>query len=558
MTKQFKWLNQDSRAFLEADYLLPGQSAEERIRLIADHAEKLSGIEGFGDKFYDYMGRGWYSLSSPVWANYGTDRGLPVSCFGSYVEDNMESILTTHAEVGMLSKYGGGTSGFFGDVRPRGASIQDKGVSSGAVHFMELFDKLTNVVSQGSVRRGFFSAYLPIDHDDFDEFVSIGHDGHNIQNITHGVTVSDEFLNKMIDGDKEARRRWAKVIDMRGQVGYPYIFFEDNVNNQKPEVFKDKRIYASNMCSEIALPSGPDETFVCVLSSINLLHYDEWKDTDAVETLTIFLDTVCTEFIQVAEKMRETKPQAVAMIERAVTFCKRYRALGLGVLGFHSYLQSKMIPFESREAAMWNLEMIKLIRQKAEAASHKLFDPHYGYSERPTTDKRNATLLAIAPTKSSSFILGGVSQGIEPEMSNFYIKDLAKAKVTVKNPYLEALLTSKGVDKEEVWDVIRKTDGSVQTLNCLTQEEKDVFKTMAEINPETIIDYAAVRQPYIDQAQSLNLMIDPDTHPKEINALYLKAWQLGVKTLYYQYSLNAAQVLRRKQVMNEGCAACEG
>jgi ribonucleoside-diphosphate reductase alpha chain len=557
MTKdKYYWLNDDSRLFLKRGYLAENQTAEERIKQIADHAEKLTGIQGFSEKFEDYMSRGWFSLSSPVWANYGTDRGLPVSCFGSYIEDDMASILATHAEVGMLSKFGGGTSGYFGSIRPRGAMIDQKGQSSGSVHFMELFDKLTNVVSQGSVRRGFFSTYLPIEHEDFDEFVGIGSEGHSIQNLTHGVTVSDAFMDKMIAGDSEARRRWAKVIQMRSEAGYPYIFWSDTVNKNKPEVFEDKTIWASNMCTEIALPSSKDETFVCVLSSMNLLHYDEWKDTDAVETLTIFLDSVCTEFINVAEEMRKTKPQAIAMIDRALNFCKRYRALGLGVLGFHSYLQSKMIPFESREAAKWNLEMIKLINGKAQDAREQMFRQR-DTGEALNMGNYNATLLAIAPTKSSSFILGGVSQGIEPEWSNYYIKDLAKTKVTQVNPYLKQLLIEKDKDTYEVWQSIKEADGSVQHLDFLSQREKDTFKTFIEINPETIIDYAATRQPYIDQAQSINLMIDPNMPTREINKLYIKAWQSGLKTLYYQYSLNAAQASKREKYMKKGCAACE-
>jgi ribonucleoside-diphosphate reductase alpha chain len=539
---KYYWLNNDSRLFLSRGYLKQGQTAEERIKEIADHAEKLTGIEGFSSKFEDYMSRGWFSLSSPVWANYGTDTGFPVSCFGSYIEDNMESILNTHAEVGMLTKYGGGTSGYFGDIRPRGTDISGGGKSDGSVRFMELFDKLTNVASQGNVRRGYFSAYLPIDHPDFDEFIGVGEEGHPIQNLTHGVCVSDDFMNRMIEGDADARKKWARVLQMRTRVGYPYVFWSDTVNSNKPEVFKDKTIWASNLCSEIALPSSEDETFVCVLSSMNLLHYDEWKDTDAVEVLTEFLDSVCTEFINRAEEMRKEKPHAIALIDRALTFCKRYRALGLGVLGFHSYLQYKMMPFESREAARWNLEMIQLIREKAEKASKG----------------RNATLLAIAPTKSSSFILGGVSQGIEPEWSNFYIKDLAKTKVTQKNIYLDELLKSKNLnDYEEVWESIKQADGSVQHLDCLTDTEKAVFKTFVELNPETIIDYAATRQPFIDQGQSLNLMVDPNLPLKEVNQLYIRAWQSGVKTLYYQYNLNAAQALRREKYMKQGCASCE-
>lgn len=548
--KDYEWLNDEARLFLARGYLAEGQTAEDRIKVIADHAETLSGIDGFSKKFQNYMAKGWFSLSSPVWANYGTDRGLPVSCFGSYIEDDMSSILKTHGEVGMLSKFGGGTSGYFGSLRGRGAPISDKGNSSGAVHFMQLFDTLTNVVSQGSVRRGYFSSYLDIDHPDFEEFVGIGSEGHPIQNITHGVCVSDDFMNRMIDGDKEARKRWAKVIQARNNVGYPYIFWTDTVNNNKPEVFKDKKIHASNMCSEIALPSSKDETFVCVLSSLNLLHYDEWKHTDAVETLTIFLDTVCTEFINVYEGVLHEDQQD--LLKRAYKFVKKYRALGLGVLGWHSYLQSKMISFESKEAAKLNVEIFKSIEKQAKEGSM--------YSENGETPyQRNATLMAVAPTKSSSFILGGVSQGIEPEFSNFYIKDLAKVKTTRKNPFLEKLLKDKGLDTKEVWDSIKNSDGSVQHLDGLDVLEKEVFKTFIEINPETIIDQAAIRQTYIDQAQSLNLMVDPSLPTKDINALYIRAWKTGVKTLYYQYNLNASQSLKREKYMNsQGCAACEG
>lgn len=547
--QKFKWLTKDSRTFLSRGYLKKGQTVEERVREISDRAEQLSGIEGFSDKFFDYMSKGWISLSSPVWSNYGNDKGLPVSCFGSFISDSMESILLTHAEVGMLSKFGGGTSGYFGALRPRGSEIKDNGESSGAVHFMELFDKLTDVVSQGSVRRGYFSAYLDIEHDDFYEFIGVGTEGHPIQNLTTGVCVSDSFMQKVLNKDKEACKRWAKVIQSRSEVGFPYIFWTDTVNRNKPIDFTDLTIYASNMCSEICLPSSEDDTFVCVLSSLNLLHYDEWKDTDLVETMIVFLDSVCEEFIGKITKMFVYKPEAARLLKRALSFAMKYRALGLGVLGFHSYLQSRMIPFESREAAKWNLEMMKLICSKAYEAADKLEEKN---------NVRNTTLLAIAPTKSSSFILGNVSQGVEPEFSNFYIKDLAKIKVTQKNKYLEALLENKGRNTDDVWDSIKMADGSVQHLDFLTQEEKDVFKTFIEINPETVIDYASVRQEYIDQSQSVNLMVDPNLPVKDINALYIRAWQSGLKTLYYQYNLNAAQAMQREKYMKKGCSACEG
>ena len=545
----FEWLNDESRRFLSRGYLLEGQTPEQRIREIANKAEEYLGMPGFANRFFDYMGKGYFSLSSPVWANYGLDRGLPVSCFGSYIEDDIGSILYTHAENGMLMKGGGGTSGYFGALRHRGAEIKNSGESNGAVHFMQMFDTLANVISQGNVRRGYFSAYLNIEHPDADEFLDIGTEGNPIQGLTTGITVSSEFIKRVVNGDKEARRIWAKVLKRRSEIGFPYILFSDNVNNNKPEVYKDKHIYASNMCSEIALPSNADETFTCVLSSINLLHWDELKETDAIETLTMFLDTVVTEFIK--------KTEGKKYYERSHNFAKRHRALGLGVLGWHSYLQSEMLPFEGREAAQKNLEIAKTLKEKTYAASAVLA-VKFGEPEMlEGHHRRNTTLMAIAPTKSSSTILGQVSQSIEPEFSNFYVKDLSKTKMTVKNPYLRAYLQGMAKDTDEVWESIRLADGSVQHLDFLSDDVKMVFKTFAEINPYTIIDQASIRQEYIDQAQSLNLMIPPDMPVKEINALYMYAHGMGIKSLYYQYSMSQAQVLSRKKALLEGCAACE-
>ena len=548
----FKWLNEESRLFLSRGYLLEGQTAEERIWDIAKKAEEYLKIEGYAKKFYDYMGRGYYSLSSPVWANYGQQRGLPVSCFGSYIDDNMESILYGHAENGMLMKGGGGTSGYFGAVRHRGAPITNNGQSSGAVHFMQMFDTLASVVSQGSVRRGFFSAYLPIEHPDADEFLEIGTEGNPIQGLTHAVTVTSEFIEKLRNGDAQARKLWAKTLQRRSEIGYPYIFFTDNVNNGRPEIYKDKdmKVFASNMCSEIALPSNPDETFTCVLSSINLLHWDELKQTDAIETLTYFLDTVVTEFILKTEDKK--------YYERANLFAKRHRALGLGVLGWHSYLQSNMVAFEGRDAAKKNLEIAQTIKERTYSASAELAKIYGEPDLLKGYGRRNTTLMAIAPTKSSSSILGQVSQSIEPEFSNYYVKDLAKTKMTIKNPYLTTLLQSYEKDTDEIWESIRKADGSVQHLQFLTEHERNVFKTFAEINPYDIINQAAIRQEYIDQAQSINLMIPADMPVKELNALYLYAHDMGIKSLYYQYGMSQAQALSRKKVMNDGCASCEG
>jgi ribonucleoside-diphosphate reductase alpha chain len=562
----FDWVNEESITFLRRGYLSEGEEPLERIRTIANHAEKLLGIEGFADKFYDYMGKGWYSLSSPVWANFGKKRGLPVSCFGSNIGDNIESILYTQAEVGEMSKMGGGTSGYFGNIRGRGAEITDNGHAPGAVHFMNLFQSVVDNISQGSTRRGRFSPYLPIEHPDIMEFLEIGTEGATIQDLTHAVTVTDQFMEEMIAGDTEKRAAWAKVIQRRGEIGYPYIMFHDTMNKNTVDVYKDKdaKIYNSNLCSEIALHNSEEESFVCVLSSMNVLHFDEWKDTDAVETMTMFLDAVVTEFLTKIEDIRDNGTlegkRGFFFLEKAYNFAKRQRALGLGVLGWHSLLQSRNLPFDSKESAKLNIEVFKLIKDKSYSASQQLAEmfgePEYlkGYG------RRNVTLNAIAPTTSSAFILGQVSQSIEPIWSNCYVKDVAKLKVTIKNPILQKLLQELGKDDKETWNSIKQNDGSVQHLDFLTQEQKEIFRTFAEINQSTIINQAAIRQDYIDQSQSLNLMIAPDMPTKDVNKLLIDAWKLGVKTLYYQHSMNSAQAFSRKKLgLNDlHCVACEG
>ncbi len=556
-----EWLTENSRKFLAGGYLEEGTSAEDRIREIADGAEKILGIDGFSDKFYGYMEEGFYSLASPVWSNFGKKRGLPISCYGSNMADDIGNILYTQSEVGMMSKLGGGTSGYFGNLRGRGVPIKNNGHSSGSVHFMQLFESMVDVVSQGSVRRGRFAPYLPIEHPDADEFLDIGTEGNPIQELTHGVTVTDDWMQEMIDGDSEKRALWAKVIQRRGEMGYPYILFNDNANNNTVDVYKDHnlKIHASNLCTEIMLPTNEKWSFVCVLSSINLLHYDKWKNTDAVETLVYFLDAVITEFLTKLEVYRDSEEHDDQMtflfMKKAYDFTKENRALGLGVLGWHSLLQSKMLPWEGRDSAKLNLEIFKYIEKKSYKASEELAEKFGMPDLLKDYNRRNATLNAIAPTTSSAFILGQVSQGIEPTWSNCYVKDIAKIKTTIKNPFLEALLEEKGENKKTVWLDIRNHDGSVQHLNFLSQVEKDIFKTFPEIDQMSIIEQAAVRQTYIDQGQSLNIMVHPDTPVKEINQFYITAWKLGIKALYYQHSMNAAQILNQKR---NNCVACEG
>jgi ribonucleoside-diphosphate reductase alpha chain len=556
----FEWLTKNSRKFLASGYLTEGATPEGRIREIAERAEQILQIDGYADKFYKYMSEGFFSLASPVWSNFGKKRGLPISCFGSNIADDMGNILYTQSEVGMMSKLGGGTSGYFGNLRHRGAPVKNNGSSSGAVHIMQLFEKMVDVVSQGSVRRGRFSPYLPVEHPDINEFLEIGTEGNSIQELTHGVSVTDKWMEEMIAGDVEKRSIWAKVIQRRGEIGYPYIFFKDHANNQAPKVYKENnhKIVASNLCTEIMLPSNENWSFVCVLSSINLLNYDKWKDTDAVETMVYFLDAVITEFIDKLEEFKDSDNlddrQTFMFMERAYNFAKSNRALGLGALGWHSLLQSKSLSFDSAEAFNLNSEIFKLIEEKSYKASEELAKLYGEPEVLKGYGRRNATLNAIAPTTSSAFILGQVSQGIEPIWSNIYVKDIAKIKTTIKNPYLQELLEEKGQNTPEVWKSIRDYDGSVQHLDFLTEHERDVFKTYSEIDQLNIIYQAANRQNHIDQGQSVNIIVHPDMPVKDINKIYVTAWKLGLKSLYYQHSMNAAQKFKQKKE----CSSCEG
>ena len=913
---EFKWLTKESEKFLKSDYLKDGVEPLDRIKQICDEAEKRSGIEGFSDKFFEYMSYGWISLASPIWANYGLDRGLSISCFNVDVQDDTADIVRASAEVGMMSKVGGGTSGYFGKLRPRGSMISGGGKSNGTVSFMELFDSVTNIISQNGIRRGSFASYLPIEHGDIKEYLTLRDIGSPIQRMSFAVTVTDNWMQEMIDGDSEKRKLWAKVLQKRAESGFPYIMFTDNVNRNKPQVYKDKNIdiNSSNLCfvgsdrvvssrgyltaeelfeqggelelfdgerlvsssdmklreknvpvykvtldnglehtvthyhgmakvdkkgniirtplsdlkigdyiavqtkkglfgnkslideafllglyqsdgtqhkdiimldiwendfdiideiqekfdsvhykyncdsyytgsgyrsrkpayfhdcvisngdvkkkrlssktlkkalnfekgyvpswiwesdektqwsyikgllyadgtiyksktngesiqisysdinreflkelqllfnnlglqssirllrkgggillpdgkggkkiynnkdcyrlivgnknsaleiekntgflsrkniylddrdyrdnskkqyqiisieqmenqdvycptiytedhifivngiktfncTEILLQSDETQSFVCCLSSVNLLYYDDWKNTDLVQTVMIFLDTVLDEFIEKASK--------IPFLEKTVNFTKNQRAVGLGVLGWHSYLQSKMIPFESFDAKMLNAEIFNHINEESLKISKQLAkekgEPELlkGYGERFTTR------IAIAPTTSSSFILGQVSPSIEPLASNYFIKDLAKGKFTYKNPYLKELLKQKDKDLQEVWDSILMKGGSVQHLTFLTDLEKSVFKTFGEISQLEIIQQAAQRQPFIDQGQSINLMIHAEVPVKEVNSLMIEAWKLGIKTLYYQRSVNSAQEVGRK--LRE-CVSCQ-
>jgi ribonucleoside-diphosphate reductase alpha chain len=543
--EKYYWLNKDSRLFLERGYLMEGVTPEKRIRQIALKAQRTLGEDGFADKFEDYMSRGWYSLASPIWANYGLKRGLPISCFGSYIDDTMESILSKQAEVGMMTKMGGGTSAYFGSLRSRGSEISAGGNSNGPVHFMELFETMTNVVSQSNVRRGSFAGYMPIDHPDILEFLQIRDDGNPIQNMSIGVTVPDSFMKEMLDGDKEKRKIWGKVIQKRYESGYPYIMFSDTVNKNKPK--ESGKIHASNLCSEICLSTNKEESFVCCLSSMNLLHYDEWKETDAVQVMTKFLDTVIEEFIE--------KTEGLPFMDAPRKFSMEQRAIGIGVLGWHSYLQSKSIAFEDLQAKMLTSEIFKHIESESMLASGEMAKTLGEPEKLKGSGRRNMTTQAIAPTTSSSFILGQVSPSVEPLNSNYFVKDLAKGKFTYKNPYLKEVLKEHGYDTSDVWKSILVTGGSVQHLTFLSNHEKDVFKTFGEISQKEVILQTSIRQKFIDQSQSINLMIHPKTPPRDTNQLLIYAWEQGVKTLYYHRGTNPSQELSRNLLT---CTSCEG
>lgn len=555
MTNTAEWLNADSRIVLERGYLKPGVTPEERIRQISDEAGRILKDPTFPDRFYNNMMKGWYSLASPIWSNFGLTRGLPISCNGSFIPDTTCGILDKVAEVGMQTKHGAGTSAYFGALRGRGSAISIGGQSMGSVHFMELFQSVSTIISQGNTRRGFFAAYLPVDHPDILEFLTIKEEGHPIQQISIGVCISDEWMESMvgdkekgIKGDSKKRELWGLILKKRFQSGYPYIFFTDTVNKNKPQVYKDKnmQIYASNLCSEIQLPSSEDESFVCNLSSMNVLHWDDWKDTDAVELLTMFLDAVMSEYIE--------KTESIPHMLTAHNFAKRHRALGVGVLGWHSFLQSKMIPFESFEAKTYNVLIFQHINEKTLLASQKLAERLGEPEILKGYGLRNTTRMAVAPTTTSAFILGQVSQSVEPFNSNFYTKDIAKGKFPCKNVFLAKVLDSYKKNTKAVWNDILQKGGSVQHLDFLTDHEKSVFKTFGEISQKEIVIQAYQRQLYIDQGQSLNLMVHPGTKPSQMSELLIEAWRMGIKTIYYQRGTNAAQELNRNIL---SCVSCE-
>jgi ribonucleoside-diphosphate reductase alpha chain len=564
----FEWANADSRDFMSKGYLEPGVEIETRLKQMSESFQAAANTmakangktvpQDLGERFFKYAGLGFYSFASPVLANYGLDRGLPISCNNVVVDDNMGSILRKTAEIGMQTKHGAGTSAYLGLIRPRGSAIRGTtALADGAVHFAQLIESHVEVVRQGGVRRGACAVYQDVESPDILEFLRIQDNGFFIQNLSFGVCIGDQWLNEMLAGDQDKREIWVKILTKRRESGYPYLFFRDNVNRAAPQVYKDKglKIHSSNLCTEIMLASDPDTSFVCDLGSMNLAKYRDWIDTDAVEVYMLFLDTVMQEYIE--------KTEGLEFMESARKFAIEQRAVGLGTLGLHTLYQQESIPFESIEARALNEEIHRTISRRARAASKWMAD---FFGEPPLLvgyGLRNVTQMAIAPTASSSFILGQVSASTEAINSNYFTHDLAKGKYQWRNPELKKILVDytkeqypdNPEDMEEyIWKSILVKDGSVQHLTFLTDHQREVFKTFEEISQLEIIVQAAARQAFIDQGQSINLTIHPDTPIKDVHDLIMTAWNLGIKRLYYQRSTSPSQKLARSLV---SCTACE-
>lgn len=519
------WINDDTRLFLSRGVIEEGISVEQRLEQMFEAARGYIDV----DKFREYTHAGFYSFASPEWANFGNGRGLPISCNGVFIDDTVDDILGKIAEIGKQTKEGAGTSAYIGHIRPSGSPISVGGVADGPVFYAALIDQTVNRISQGSVRRGSCAIYMDVDHPDIMDFLEIREEGHEIQNLSLGVCISDQWMIDMLAGDKAKLKIWMRILRKRSETGYPYIFWTDAVNRNSPFPVK---IWASNLCTEITIPSSVFESFVCCLMSMNIDKYDEWKNTDAVEQAIRFLNAVLDEYIRKIKNM--------PFMANSVQSAEKYRAIGLGTLGWHTYLQSKSIPYESDEALRLNVEIHKLVGDRSRVEG-KVWG--------------NYVTNAIAPTTSSSFILGQVSPSIEPLNSNYFVKDLAKGKFTYRNPNLKNVLFTYGKDDEETWLSILSNGGSVQHLDFLSDQEKAVYKTFGEINQAYVVLQAAHRVPHIDQAQSLNIMVHPNTSPKDLHELHVMAWRLGNKTMYYQRSTNPAQEFARELLNCEACSA---
>lgn len=560
------WHTDESLNTLCRGYLIEDETPKDMYMRLSSGAAKELGRPDLEKKFFNIFWNNWLCPATPVASNFNSNRGLPISCYQSYAEDSTDSLFKNYHEGAMLTKNGGGLGKYWGDIRGSGAAISGGGVSTGIIPWLKIEDQIISSLMQNSVRRGASANYLPIDHTDIDEFLDIrrqdGDSARRCRSIGfhHAVCIDDYWMEELVAGDLEKRKLWAKLLKTRFETGEPYIMFRGNANKQAPQMYKDLGldIKSSNLCSEVFLHTDKDHTFVCCLSSLNLVRYDEWKDTNTIELAIYFLDAVMSEFIRKAKEK--------VGFEKAVRFAEKSRALGLGVLGWHELLQRRGLPFDSFESMRLNNEIFSLMKAKTTKASAYLAEKYGEPDWCKGYGLRNTHQMALAPTLSNSIISGVFSEGIQPIISNTFAQKTSKGTFIRRNPVLEQKLDALGKNTIDVWAEINEHKGSVKTLDFLSEDEKNIFKTAREINQFALIRQAGQRQKYIDQGQSLNLFFtQPEVgNSKEaslvgryIHEVHLEAWRLGLKGLYY---LKSESALKGDSMFasSSDCASCEG
>ena len=546
-------------------YLYNGETPKEAYERVAQAAAKRLNRPELADKFFEYIWDGWLCLASPVLSNMGTDRGFPISCFGIDVADSIYDIGQKNLEMMLLAKHGGGVGIGINQIRPAGSNISQNGTSDGIVPFCKIYDSTILATNQGSVRRGAASVNLNIEHEDWEDWLEIREPKGDINrqslNMHQCTIIGDKFMRKLTAGDKVARRKWSKLLQKRKATGEPYIMFKGNVNKQNPSMYKDNalKVYMTNICSEIVIHTDENHSFVCCLSSLNLAKYHEWKNTNLIYDSVWFLDGVLEEFIQRAKNVRG--------FENAIRSAEKGRALGLGVLGWHTYLQQKETPFEGLLAQYETRRIFSQIKIESERASMALAETFGEPLWCVGTGMRNTHLRAIAPTVSNSKLSGNISPGIEPWAANVFTDQSAKGTFIRRNPTLETFLKKHNLNTNEIWDQILNDGGSVQNIKGLDKIKvgvnkdipiKEVYKTFKEINQFDLVNQAGIRQQYIDQSISLNLAFPAQADPKFLNKVHLEAWKKGIKTLYYMRTESVLRGDIAEQAMNEGCLSCDG
>jgi ribonucleoside-diphosphate reductase alpha chain len=551
------------KATISGGYLFDGETPREAYQRVSKTVARRLYKPEMAETFFNYIWNGWLCLASPVLSNTGTDRGLPISCFGIDVADSIWDIGQKNTEMMMLAKNGGGVGIGINQIRPAGAKITGNGTSDGVVPFCKIYDSTILATNQGSVRRGAASVNINIEHDDFEDWLEIREPSGDVNrqslNVHQCAVVGDKFMRKLEAGDKEARGKWSKLLQKRKGTGEPYILFKGNTNKNNPAAYRDNglKVHMTNICSEITLHTDESHSFVCCLSSLNLAKYEEWKDTNLIHDAVWFLDGVMEEFIQRAKGLKG--------FENAIRSAQKGRALGLGVLGWHTYLQKKGIPFEGLLSQFETRKIFSQIKIESERASRSLAEVYGEPLWCAGTGMRNTHLRAVAPTVSNSKLSGNVSPGIEPWAANVFAEQGANGTFIRKNPTLIEVLEKHNLNTNGIWKKILDDGGSVQNIDALDSitvghdiPVKEVFKTFKEINQLELVNQAGLRQTYIDQSVSLNLAFPKEATPKWLNTVHFDAWKKGVKTLYYMRTESVLRGDIAQQAMNPECAACDG